>query len=261
MSPSTTLKEQYRNAANFLQRLTLHRRFGTNRYGWYRWVFEQIELTHPPRILELGCGPGALWKRNLALVPQEAFVVLSDFSSGMLDDCVRNLGPLTARVRLCRLDAAHQPFRDGSFDTVVANLMLYHVSDRANALRDIRRILTVDGRLYATTQGRGSMRELNDAAWQILGVSGRTSAADSFGLETGYDQLREVFTRVECRRYETQLRVTEAQPLLDYYQSMKPMVDAPPERWSALFTFFAQAIARDGEIAIPIDLGMLIASN
>lgn len=259
--PSKTLKEQYKDAENFLKRLGLHRRFGTNRYGWYRWVFDQIELKHYSRMLELGCGPGALWKRNLERAPSDALIVLSDFSGGMLADCARNLGSQVERVKLCRLDAARQPFRDHSFDTVVANMMLYHVGDRANALRDIRRILTADGKLYATTQGQRSMREINDAAWRILQVSGRTSAADSFGLETGYDQLRAVFRQVECRRYETALRVTEAQPLIDYYQSMKPMIDPAPDRLSALSEYFEETIARAGEIAIPIDLGMLIASD
>ena len=89
--PADALKAQYEDSRNFRQRTALHARFGTNRYGWYRWVFDQIELGDEPRILELGCGPGAMWKRNLERTPDAALVVVSDFSAGMLRDAAENL--------------------------------------------------------------------------------------------------------------------------------------------------------------------------
>jgi len=259
--PANALKAQYEDSRNFRQRTALHARFGTNRYGWYQWVFDQFEQSDTARILELGCGPGALWKRNLDRTSDAALIVLSDFSAGMLRDCARNLGPGGTRVRLCQLDAALLPYRDQSFDTVVANMMLYHVPDRARALRDIRRVLTPTGALYATTTGRAYMRELQETAWRILGVSRRATSAELFGLETGWEQLRAVFPRVETRRYETSLRVTETQPLLDYFLSMKPLVSPPPDRLSALREHFEGIISRQGEIALPVDMGMLIARN
>jgi ubiquinone/menaquinone biosynthesis C-methylase UbiE len=258
---SAKLKEQYRDSGNFVRRLTLHRRFSTNRYGWYRWVFDQFELSNSPRIVELGCGPGALWKRNLARAPKSALVVLSDFSAGMLRDCLKNLGASAAPVRVCQLDARLLPFRDHTFDAVVANMMLYHVADRENALRDIRRVLTPAGRLYATTTGRSYMREINEADWRILGVPPRAGSAELFGLETGHEQLRAIFSEVETRRYASSLRVTESGPLMDYFLSMRPMIDPEPERWTALREYFEERIAREGEIVIPMDLGMLIARN
>jgi ubiquinone/menaquinone biosynthesis C-methylase UbiE len=255
------LKEQYRDSANFRQRTALHARFGTSNYGWYRWVFDQIELGPKPRILELGCGPGGLWKRNLERTPDGALIVLSDFSAGMLRDCASRLGAGRARVRWCQLDAALQPFHDGSFNAVVANMMLYHVQDRPRALRDIRRLLSADGALYATTTGRAYMRELQETALRILEVTARGTSADLFGLESGYEQLRAVFGRVETRRYETSLRVTETQPLIDYFLSMKPLISPAPERVAALRQHFDATIAERGEIAIPMDLGMLVARN
>ena len=255
------LKEQYRDSANFRQRTALHARFGTNRYGWYRWVFDQIELGSKPRILELGCGPGGLWKRNLERTPDGALIVLSDFSAGMLRDCASRLGAGRARVNLCQLDAALQPFHDGSFDAVVANMMLYHVQDRPRALRDIRRVLGAGGALYATTTGRAYMREMQETALRILEVPPRGTSADAFGLESGYDQLCGVFGQVETRRYETSLLVTETEPLIDYFLSMKPLISPAPERVAALRQHFEAMIAEHGEIAIPMDLGMLIARD
>jgi ubiquinone/menaquinone biosynthesis C-methylase UbiE len=255
------LKTQYEDSRNFKQRTALHARFATNRYGWYRWIFDQFELGDKVRILELGCGPGALWKRNLERVPDSSLIVLSDFSAGMLRDCAANLGPGSARIKFCQLDAALLPFRDQGFDSVVANMMLYHVPERARAISDIRRVLTPKGALYATTTGRAYMREIQETAWRILDVSPRTASAELFGLETGFEQLRAVFPRVETRRYHTSLRVTETQPLLDYFLSMKPLVSPSPDRLSALREHFDGMIAEQGEIAIPMDLGMLIARS
>jgi ubiquinone/menaquinone biosynthesis C-methylase UbiE len=259
--PADALKAQYRDSRNFRQRTALHARFGTNRYGWYRWIFDQFDLPGEPRILELGCGPGAMWTRNLERTSEAALIVVSDFSAGMLRDCAENLGTRRDRVRFCQIDASFLPFRDRSFDAVVANMMLYHVPDRAQAIRDIRRVLTPAGALYATTTGQAYMREMQETAWRILGVTRGATSAQRFGLETGYDQLRAVFSQVETRRYESSLRVTETQPLIDYFLSMKPLISPSTERLQALREHFDSIIAQQGEIAIPMDLGMLIARN
>ncbi len=51
--------EQYRDASNLNARLEIHRRFSTNSYGWFAWVFDTLEtLPKQARVLELGCGPG-----------------------------------------------------------------------------------------------------------------------------------------------------------------------------------------------------------
>ena len=42
---------------------------------------------------------------------------------------------------------------------------------------------------------------------------------------------------------------------------MRPLIDPEPGRWAALRGYFAELIARDGEIVIPMDIGMLIASK
>jgi hypothetical protein len=47
---------------------------------------------------------------------------------------------------------------------------------------------------------------------------------------------------------------------MDYFLSMRPMIDPALDRWDALRSYFAELIARDGEISIPMDIGMLIAS-
>src|SRR5437899_5243933 len=157
---SNALQEQYRDSSNFRKRSALVGRFSANRYPWYRWVYDQFQSGSSSSVLELGCGPGSLWKRNLDRIPSSAKVILSDFSAGMLRDAAHNLGVNSSRFGFCQLDAAKLPFRASRFDIVVANMMFYHVEDRAAALRDIRRVLVSGGTFYATTTGREYMREL-----------------------------------------------------------------------------------------------------
>jgi ubiquinone/menaquinone biosynthesis C-methylase UbiE len=257
----TALQQQYRDSSNFRKRSAFVGKFSINRYSWYRWVCDQFELSCGSVVLELGCGPGNLWKRNLDRIPSGSNIVMSDFSAGMLRDAGRNLGASRSRFSFCQLDAAVLPFRASCFDAVVANMMFYHVEDRPAALRDIRRILRPHGRFYATTTGREHMRELNAAATSILQVPRHAPSAERFGLENGFEQLQSVFAQVEVSRYHNELRVTEVEPLIEYFVSMEPFISPPPERWSALREHFQNTIKERGEIVIPIDVGMLIAHD
>ncbi len=202
-SPSA-LREQYRDSGNFRKRSALVGRFSTNRYPWYRWVYDQFQLRSSSAVLELGCGPGSLWKRNLDRILLGATIVLSDFSAGMLHDCARNLDMNSSRFSFCQLDAATLPFSASCFDAVIANMMFYHVEDRPAVLRNIRRVFSPGGVFCATTTGREYMRELNATACRIRQVPRRTPSAERFGLENGYHQLESVFGEVEIRRYENE---------------------------------------------------------
>jgi cyclopropane fatty-acyl-phospholipid synthase-like methyltransferase len=53
------LTRQYHNASNLEARIALHARFSTNIYGWFRWLFDHLDLLPQSRILELGCGTGS----------------------------------------------------------------------------------------------------------------------------------------------------------------------------------------------------------
>jgi hypothetical protein len=75
---STTMVGQYRNPANLNARIALHERCSTNRLGLSRWLFTQMDLPPRARILELGCGVGLFWTKNLDRLPPNWRVVLTD---------------------------------------------------------------------------------------------------------------------------------------------------------------------------------------
>jgi ubiquinone/menaquinone biosynthesis C-methylase UbiE len=214
------LREQYQNASNLNDRIQIHVRFSTNRYGWHLWVFDQIKLAKHALVLELGCGPGWLWKENLARIPAGWEITLTDFSRGMLEEARRNLvggRPFAFEVA----DAQAIPFDAAAFDAVIANHMLYHVPDPSRALAEIRRVLKPGGRFYATTVGETHLRELHDLATHfdpaLVGWGG--SLTHSFRLENGAAQLVPFFDRVALYRYDDALVVTEAEPIVAFVAS------------------------------------------
>ena len=227
IADQTYLKQQYQDASNLNDRIQIHVRFSTNSYRWHPWVFDQIDLPQHALVLELGCGPGWLWKDNLGRIPTGWQITLTDFSPGMLEEARRNLAGDRA-FAFEVVDAQAIPYADSRFDAVIANHMLYHVPDRARALAEIRRVLKPGGRFYATTIGETHLRELYDLATRfdpaLIGWGG--GPAHSFRLESGAAQLAPFFDRVAIRRYDDALVVHCAVRLLPLARRVAEI--APP---------------------------------
>jgi SAM-dependent methyltransferase len=262
LSDPNYLASQYRDAANLNARIALHKRFSTNPEGWLHWVFGRLTLPAECRILELGCGPGDLWRENAERIPPGWEITLSDLSPGMLEQARTNLGAAGHEFRFRAADAQFLPFADGEFDAVIADHMLYHVPDRKKALGEFRRVLRPGGRLFASTVGRRHLSELAELATRfdpgldIWGSSGLETG--SFTLENGAAQLSRVFANVAVHRYEDSLRVTEAAPLVAYLLSgWIKMNDRQPD---AMEEFVEGELKRGGGvIRITKDTGLFEA--
>src|SRR5215212_9727134 len=212
IADQTYLREQYKNAANLNDRIQLHQRFSTNPYDFHMWVFDQLKLAANSHVLELGCGPGSLWRPNLARIPAGWQITLTDFSPGMLAEARANLAgahPFTFE----QADAQALPFADTSFDAVIANHMLYHVPDRAKAFAEVRRVLRPAGHFYAATNGENHLRELHDLVRQFDPTIGmwRQPGDRTFTIEQAQSELSDHFAHVQLHRYESALVVTEAE--------------------------------------------------
>ncbi|GAB4213536.1 MAG: class I SAM-dependent methyltransferase [Roseiflexaceae bacterium] len=247
---------QYHNAGRLQTRIGLHERFSTNPYDFQLWVFDQFELPPRCRVLELGCGPGTLWRRNAGRIPPGWQLTLADFSPGMVQTARGNLGPM---ARYLAADAQTIPCPDAHFDAVVANHMLYHVPDRPQALREIARVLRPGGWFYAATNGPAHLREVKQLLARFdpaLSFWGGTPD-EGFGLQNGAAQLAPCFTAIELRRYESGLLVTDAEALADFIASFAPL---DPQRLPDLRAMLAGEIAAQGG-ALPVakETGMFVA--
>lgn len=251
------VSEQYRDSTKFQARVHLHARFSTNPYGWLRWIFDQLAFPATCDVLELGSGPGNLWRDNRARIPAGWNVTLSDLSPGMVAEARANLQEFGRPFTFEVIDAQAIPFPDASFDAVIANHMLYHVPDREKAYAEIRRVLRPGGQLRATTVGERHLRELFDLGRRFdpLLAAWGGAPASSFTLETGTAELERWFWQVRLARYVDALEVTEAEPLAAFIAST---VDAP-KRYTELLSFVERELAETGRIHITKDSGIFSA--
>lgn len=254
--PTYLLSEQYRDGVNLSARVELHRRFSTNRTGWFRWVFDRLALPEEADILEIGCGTGALWLENRDRIPPGWRVVLSDLSAGMLKEMRGRLREAGFTPRWCVADVQALPFADASFDAVIANHMLYHVPNRVRAFGEIRRVLRPGGVLLAATNGRTHLRELDDLIARYAPATEREDAAARFGLENGAAQLQPWFAEVMRENYPDALVITEVEPVVAYVLSTPAAASLDAARLASLREEIEEVIAREGAFRVTKAAGL-----
>ena len=239
----TTVEAQYADAQNLRARIQLHERFATNPYPYPRWVFDGYDFGAEADVLEVGCGDGMMWRENLDRLPAGWRLTLTDLSEGMIDEARRTLGD-RAEYAVARVEEL--PFADGSFDAVIANHMLFHVEDRARAFGEIRRVLRPGGALLTTTVGRDHLRELRELAPPLPG-SQFAQSRGRYTVEKAPGELAPFFEDVTVERYDSSLRVTEVEPVVDFVRSRGGESSA---RLEAVRAHVAETIAREGVFAI-----------
>jgi ubiquinone/menaquinone biosynthesis C-methylase UbiE len=254
-------EDQYKNAANLSARANLHVQFSTNKQGLFAWLFERMDIPSPARILEIGAGPAWFWDANAARIPAGWDITLSDFSAGMLDEARATLHSLSHPFHFEQIDAQQIPYADGTFDTVIANFMMYHVPDRPKALGEIRRVLKPGGKLIVSTNGENHMRETYDLMAKFSDDGEHpVFSTRTFSLENAPEQLQPFFSTITLHRYPDRLAVTEAPPLVDYLLSSLPRHTVADEWIARMTRYVEQQIAASGGVyTITKDSGVFIA--
>lgn len=212
---------QYKNSANLSARISLHDLFSTNKYGWHKWLYDQLGLCEDMNVLELGCGNASLWLRNVDRIPKNCKITLTDISEGMLEDARKNLGDYSKNFNFNHADAQNIPYEDNSFDVVIADHIFYHISDKQKALSEIRRVLKSNGYLFLSTIGKNHLIELRELLKEYKSniVIAQSDFAEDFGLENGAEQISNYFDAIELLRYEDSLIVSEIEPIINYLYS------------------------------------------
>jgi SAM-dependent methyltransferase len=160
----------------------------------------------PRRVLEVGGGPGELSERmQRELGASVSFV---DLSPRMVE--LAQVRGIDAQVG----DIQELPFEDGTFDTVVAAWMLYHVPDIDRGLAEVSRVLQPGGALVAVTNSVHHLRELRDL------VAQPNLWAETFSRENGESYLGRHFAHIDRFDMETIVTVRDRQKLVAYCDSM-----------------------------------------
>ncbi len=182
MQDSDTLKQQYQSAQNLRKRISLHEKYSTNKQGFVNWFFEKFNFFNGCKILELGCGTAGMWCDRTHIIGDDSFLVLSDFSSGMLDEAKVNVGE-HLNVAYQQIDIANIPYNRNEFDFVIANMMLYHVPDLPAAITEVRRVLKPSGIFFCATFGENGINHYFNVVLEEQGV--HIKIKGTFTLQNG----------------------------------------------------------------------------
>lgn len=256
----TNIIEQYKNAKNLNDRISLHEKYSTNKQGWFNWLFIQIDFSRVNRLLELGCGNGKLWQENrIDLRNREIF--LSDISEGMVEEVRNKLG---SDFNCIVADAEKIPFKDSYFDTIIANHVLFYLNDLNLGLKEIDRVLKSDGILYCSTYGKNHMKEITEIVQSFdsrINLSNH-SLYDIFGLENGESILKEYFFNVQRMDYQDSLEITESKPLIDYIMSCHGnQNEMLGPRLNEFKEYIEELLKKTGKIVVTKQAGLFICKK
>ncbi|MBE7003423.1 MAG: class I SAM-dependent methyltransferase [Ruminococcaceae bacterium] len=257
LNEPSAVREQYATADGLNTRISFHGKYSTNLQGFGNWVVSHYDVRDGMRVLELGCGSGGMWAGRDELISRCGELVLTDLSEGMLETARKAIGE-RANVAYRQADIQALPFADGSFDAVIANSMLYHVPDLSAGVAEVRRVLKPDGTFYCATYGEHNFTEQLAEWFRLGGEAFRPN--HNFTLENGVQALSRSFRDIELLRYEDSLRITDAEDLLLYLQSLAPLraVNSLPRE---KILDILNSHTENGVICLPKSYGMFIAKG
>jgi SAM-dependent methyltransferase len=211
----TVVREQYAAEGNLQARQALWD--GAQGTDPKHVLWRALEAWQPQRVLEVGGGQGELAERMQHELGAEVSFV---DSSPRMVELARARG-----VDAQEGDIEQLPFADGTFDTVVAAWMLYHVRDLEAALGEVARVLTKGGALIAVTNSVQHIAELRE-----LLAYPRDAFTMTFNSENGEELLRRHFSGIE--RFDTVVKATveEREKLVAYRDSVSvPAAEVPDD--------------------------------
>lgn len=120
-------------------------------FGWRRTLVAAVKRGNPSEVLDLATGSGDVAFALSQRLPTATKIIGMDFCQPMLDQAeVKKTAASDGRfvnVTFRQGDALALPFADATFDAITIAFGLRNLSDRAQGLREMRRVLRPGGRL------------------------------------------------------------------------------------------------------------------
>lgn len=254
------MKAHYRTATHLSIRIRLHELYSQNPVGWFPWLLSNINFQNVYRLLEVGCGTGALWE-SCQINMRNREIFLSDISEGMLDTARKTLGEDYSYM--C-IDCQSIPFKKSYFDAIVANHVLFYVPQIDKALKEIHRVLHVSGTCYFSAYGKHHMEEIQAIVKEFdphIYLS-EQNLQERFGIENGKTILGRYFNEVTFLRYEDALEIDKVKPLMEYVISCHGnQKELLKNRLTQFELFLNQKLLDNNSLHITKDVGVFICKG
>ena len=146
MTPGTTVQEKYAGDPS-----ENYERYFVPPIGlpFARPVLQAARLGEGERVLDVACGTGVAARLALEAVGPTGKVAGVDLNPDMLNVARRG----ESSIEWGQADAQDLPYPDDSFDAVLCSLGFQFIPDKVQALREMYRVLTPDGRVVLSTPG------------------------------------------------------------------------------------------------------------
>lgn len=255
-------KKQYENSDNLKKRIGIYK-YNSNKENWCNWVYKQIPIEPNMKILELGCGTGALWKDNFNSIPENTKVTLTDLNPGMLESCKENLKYFRKEINFQIVNIEKLPYSNDTFDIIIANHVLYHLTDINKGLSEVKRVLKDNGTFITTTIGLEDNKELK----QIFHNYNKSipfypeKIAKLFGLENGEPVLKRHFKKIIKNEYVNHLEIPETDSILTYAESITGFNDIVKNKEEFKKYLNNELIIQNGKIRISKSTCIFICNN
>lgn len=111
------------------------------------WGLEGLDIRPDERVIDIGCGGGALLKRLLDRTRREVAGIDHSVDAVRTSLALNRAAAATGRLRVLEAPVDRIPLRSGYFDAATAFETLYFWPDQLAGLAEIHRVLRPGGRL------------------------------------------------------------------------------------------------------------------
>jgi len=172
---------------------------------------ELADVAVGQRVLDVGCGPGALTTELVRLVGSDAVTAVDPSESFVEAARERHPG-----VTVERAAAEQLPFRDDAFDAALAQLVVHFMTDPVGGLREMTRVTRPGGLVAACVWDHGGGKGPLSPFWKAVQEldPAAPDESDLPGARSG--QLTEFFGAAGLRAVaETSLSVSVEHPTFE----------------------------------------------
>jgi SAM-dependent methyltransferase len=191
------------------------------------------------RVLDVGCGPGALIAE---LVGRGADVAAVDPSPQFVDAARERYPGVDVR----QASAEQLPFEDGSFDAALAQLVVHFMADPARGISEMGRVTRAGGVVAASVWDMAGGRAPLSPFWRVVRQLDPAAEGEARRAGAGEGQLAELFERAGLAEVEEVALVLNVQhptfdewwqpftlgvgPAGEYYRQQEPAQQQALER-------------------------------